>query len=62
MLLNMSCDPLEDLNKSIYIHGSKFKSQLKPRHVQKRVVEVPFLKQFPYETKLMLGRNSMIKD
>ena len=44
ILLNMSSDPLEDLNKSIYIHGPKFKSYLKARHVQRRVVEVPFLK------------------
>ena len=29
MLLNNSIDPLEDKNKSIYIHGIKFKDYLK---------------------------------
>ena len=44
ILLNMSSDPLEDKNKSIYIHGEKFKHLLLVENIQNSVLEVPFLK------------------
>lgn len=61
ILLNSSVDPLEDKNKSVYVHGPKFREYLKMGDGSSPLA-VPAVKQFKPEATIELTRNASIKE